>query len=68
MSITVEHSTTEATAPEAAPCPAFNGTDGQHAHLQVLLNRYTQGLQMTTRVHGTPELTQDGVLSTFWSL
>ena len=29
MTITVEHSTAEATAPEAVPCPAFDGTDGQ---------------------------------------
>ena len=40
MTITVEHSTAEATAPEAVPCPAFDGTDGQRAHLQALLNRY----------------------------
>ena len=43
MTITVEHSTAEATAHEAVPCPAFDGTDGQRARLQALLNRYAHG-------------------------
>ena len=43
ITITVEHSTAEATAPEAVPCPAFDGTDGQRARLQALLNRYAHG-------------------------
>ena len=43
MTITVEHSTAEAAVPEAVPCPAFDGTDGQRARLQALLNRYAHG-------------------------
>ena len=43
MTIIVEHSTVEAMAPEAVPCPAFDGTDGQRARLQALLNRYAHG-------------------------
>lgn len=43
ITITVEHSAAEATAPEAVPCPAFDGTDGQRARLQALLNRYAHG-------------------------
>ena len=43
MTITVEHSTAEAAAHEAVPCPAFDGTDGQRARLQALLNRYAHG-------------------------
>ena len=43
MTITVEHSTAEAAAHEAVPCPAFDGRDGQRARLQALLNRYTHG-------------------------
>ena len=43
MTITVEHSTAEAAAHEAVPCPAFGGTDGQRARPQALLNRYAHG-------------------------
>ena len=43
MTITVEHAITETTTPETVPCPAFDGTDGQRARLQALLNKYDHG-------------------------
>ena len=64
MTITVENATTETATPETVPCPAFDGTDGQRARLQALLNKYHHGFSKDDDDLGYTDAVQHRVRTT----